>query len=191
MIKNRKFNFINKKTMAGLLCGIMCLSVPQAAFAATPAPTQNAGVTVNIGADPLLINITVPSTATFAFNADGSNTIPTNFDITTHTKIASFYLKDLSLDAGVSGWQVVNTGAGVALDEKTLKLKIGEKSKEKQVVPNDGEKNAIGMIHFANTDFVLKPEIATTLSFLVDRPIYTEKIEEAKAFDMSLDFEMK
>ena len=189
MIKNRKFNFINKKTVAGFMCAMVCLSAPQMAFAAPP--THNASVEVNIGTQALVIDFTVPGTASFAFNADGSNTIPENFTMTNHNKIASFYLKDLTLNAGASGWQVASDEGVIALDEKTIKLKMGLDGKEKPVVPSDGVKNALGTINYNDTDFVLAPEKATTMSFLIERPIYTEAIKESKAFDMSLDFEMK
>lgn len=195
MIIKRKCKFINKKTVAAILCGAMFLSVPQVANASSTTavgqPTHNANVAVNIGTEALVVNITVPGTLSFAFNADGSNDIPSNFEITNNNKIASFYLKDISVDAGGSGWKIASQGQTISMDEKTIKLSAGLKSHEKEIVPENGSKDSTATATFTNSEFVLEPEEPTIMNFVVERPIYTERISEAKAFDMAMNFEMK
>ena len=196
MIIKRKCKFINKKTVAALMCGAIFLSAPQVANAgslpaAAAQPTHNANVAVNIGTEPLVVDITVPGTLGFAFNADGSNEVPDNFIITNNNKLAVFYLKELSVDAGGSGWKIAGNDQSIALDEKTIKLSAGLKMSEKEITPTNGTKDSTGKATFNNSEFVLEPQTPTTMNFLVNRPIFTEKIEQSKAFDMSMTFEMK
>ena len=196
MVIKRKCKFINKKIIAALMCGAIFLSIPQVANASTSQaaavqPNHNANVAVNIGTEALVVDITVPGTVAFAFNADGSNEIPDNFVITNHNKLASFYLKEISIDAGGSGWKIAGHDQSISMDEKTIKMSAGLKSSEKEIVPTNGTKDSTGSATFTNSEFVLAPEVDTTMNFVVDRPIYTEKINQAKAFDMSMEFEMK
>lgn len=196
MIIKRKCKFINKKSIAALMCGVVFLSAPQVASAssvtaAAVQPTHNANVSVNIGTEALLVDITVPGTLSFAFKADGANEVPDNFIITNNNKLAYFYLKDISVNAGQSGWKIASHNQKINLDEKTIKLSAGLKNSEKEIVPENGTKDGKGKVTFTNSEFVLAPETPTTLNFVVNRPIYTKKNSQAKAFDMAMTFEMK
>lgn len=197
MIMKRKCNVVNKKVLIGLMCGAMFLAAPQVANAASPEepgqtgqPSLKSNVALNIGTEALIVDITVPGTISFAFNADGSNDIPDNFIITNHNKIASFYLKDVNVNAGESGWKIASSDEKIPMDEKTIMLKMGMKNAEKEIVPTNGTKDSIGAVSYTSSEFLLKPEVDTQMSFVVNRPIYTEQIKQTKAFDMDMNFEM-
>lgn len=190
MIIKRKCNLINRKVFAGLICGTMIFAAPQAANAAAQ-PTLSSNVAVNIGTEALVVDITVPGTLGFAFNADGSNDIPENFIIRNNNKLAYFYLKDIAFDSKSSGWKLAANRESIATNEKTIKLKTGLKQAEKEIVPTNGSKDTTGKATFSKSEFVLAPEVDTKMSFVVERPTYTEKNSQAKAFDMKMVFEMK
>lgn len=194
MVVKRKCNNVNKKILAGILCGMAFLSMPQVANAGSE-PMQQPGTTsnvnVNIETEPIVVDITVPGSVGFVFNADGSNEIPDNFSITNHNKIASFYLKEVGFDGESTGWKLASEDEQLNLNEKAVKFKLGSKSEEKLIAPSNGKKDITGTVSFSDSEFVLAPESPSTVSFLIDRPVYTDEISQSKAFDMTMSFEMK
>ena len=198
MIMKRKYSFFNKKALACFMCGLVFFSVPQVANATSAQgesgniqPSLESNVALNIGTEAIMVDITVPGTLTFAFNADGSNEIPDNFNIRNNNKIAYFYLKNVGFDSKESGWKLAAGGESIAMDEQAIKLKMGLKNAEKEIVPANGLKDTKGQANFSKSEFVLEPEVDTKMSFLVERPIYTESIPQNKAFDMTMSFEMR
>lgn len=177
-----------KRFAAGIMCTALLAGVPAGANAQTSMSSES---DVNIEAEALVVDITVPGTASFAFKADGSTVVPENFTITNNNKIATFYLNEASLDAGESGWMVAAEDQSLTADEKTIRISMGKEGSEKLITPENGSKDTTGKAVYADTDFLLAPSGSETMSFEIERPVFTEKIDNAKAFGMSLNFEMK
>ena len=68
----------------------------------TVVPTQAASSTVDIevkATDMDNVSVTVPSSIPIVFNADGSNTLPTNWTIENKSAIAGIHLSKIEMNA--------------------------------------------------------------------------------------------
>lgn len=146
---------------------------------------------VVISIEPTTINVTVPSTAPFIFNEDGTNTYPTNFTITNNTKVGDIFLSKVDMDANNSGWNLLSSSAKtkeLKVNQKDIKFYTGGAGSLKLVAP-DTDKSEIGVALYEPEDFVIASGQSNTLAFKIERGAFTEEaVGIDKAFDMTLTF---
>lgn len=177
----------NKLVLSGLLSMLILGS------AAIPANAAGFGSQVTIDAKATTVNVTVPSSAPMVFNADGTNTVPTNFNITNNSEIGGVHLESISLAADTTGnWKLVNDTVDLktqAKNTKNIRLKMGASGAEKLINPTSSSAHANGSATFGASDFAIPAKGSKTLSFKVERGAFTTAIPSAKAFDMTLNFD--
>lgn len=179
--------------MLGLGLALSMIVVPTTkSFAAVGTVGNGQGVAVNIEAKTTTVNVTIPSAAPMVFNADGSNTVPTNFEIKNNSKLSGVHLETANFNASGSGWklaQVSDDLSTLPVDQKVITLKLGATGNEKEVVPAGSAAQAeTGTATFAPSDFTIPAEGTNTLSFVLDRGSFSSPVSNGKAFDMTLDF---
>lgn len=154
------------------------------AFAAT-----NGNTAVNIEAKATTMNVNVPSTAAFVFNADGTNVVPTNFTITNNSKISGIHVTSIALTSADAdkGWKLLPESANVktqAVNTKNIKMTINNKP----VVVTGTAAATTGTATYEANDIAIASEGTTTLKFGVERGSFTTAVASGKAFDMVTSF---
>lgn len=179
-----------KSILSSLLAAGLVLSSSLPAFAAT---TGSYGTSVDIEVRNETMDMTVPTTLPMIFLEDGQNTLPSNWKVTNNSAKSNVYLSKIAVDGSESGWQVVADDYEIssAKDLKALELKMGVKSSEKLVAPIFDIKNTKGEATFQNTDLVINKGETKEISILVERGTFSHAIANSKAFDMTLEFEVK
>lgn len=180
-----KKNF-NKILLSGALSVGILSSLATNAFAA------QFGSELWIDAKATTVNVTVPSNAPMIFNEDGTNTLPTNFTVTNNSKIAGVSLTGISLDSKNSGWTLLSEGTDLkvqAKDLKKIKLKMGKDGQMKTIAPTNGSNDSTGSASWSSGDISIPALGSETIKFEVDRGAFDTPVANAKAFDMTLNFE--
>lgn len=160
----------------------------------TTVPTFAASTDVNIeveATDMDNVSVTVPTTLPIIFNADGTNTLPTNWTIENKSTIAGIHLSEISMDAQDSGWKLLADSEDVtalSADTKAIKFSVGKTGALQLVTPSSGTENAMGSVTFEDTAISIASGETQVLSFDVERGAFTETEASAKAFDMVLTF---
>ena len=157
-------------------------------------PAFAAETDVMIDAKATTVNMTVPSTAPMVFNADGTNTVPTDFTIRNNSKIGGVHLENIELNGNTqNAWKIAKEGTDLKVkpaNTKTITLKLGASGAEKSAVPSQSAaESANATVTFGSSDFTIPASGSKTLSFVVDRGAFTSAIPSAKAFDMTLNFD--
>ena len=137
------------------------------------------------------VSVTVPTTIPIVFNADGSNTLPTNWTIENVSTIAGIHLAKIDMDAGSSGWKLLADSQNVktlSKDTKSIKFSVGKSGALKLVAPTSGTESTSGSVTFGNTEIEIPSGETQVLSFGVERGAFTKSEASAKAFDMVLTF---
>lgn len=181
---------INKLLMAGVLSLGVLGNSTLPVFAAT----GSYGSSLEIEVRNTTMDVTVPATLPMIFAEDGSNVLPDNWTVKNNSKTTKLYVSRIAVDAGNSGWKVVDdtvTPSNEYDNTKVIKLKMGKRGSEKLIKPVYSERNAEGLHQFANTDIVINPEQSETLSIQVERPRFTNSIANSKAFDLTIEFDVK
>lgn len=157
-------------------------------------PTYAASSDVNIEVKPTTmdnVSVTVPTTIPVVFNADGSNTLPTNWTISNLSSIAGIHLSQIDMSAGNSGWKLLADSQDtktLSKDTKSMKFSVGKPSAMKLVTPTSGTENATGSVRFDDSEISIPSGETQVLSFGVERGAFTEAQASAKAFEMVLTF---
>ena len=149
---------------------------------------------LQIDAKATTVNVTVPSTAPMIFNEDGTNVVPTNFDVQNNSKIGGVFLSDIKLDSVDTGWNLLEESADLkvqAKDTKAIKLKMGKDGVMKLIAPTNGTKDTTGSATFSSGEIDIPAEGTQNIKFEVERGTFSEAIPNAKAFDMTLTFKFK
>lgn len=137
------------------------------------------------------VSVTVPTVLPIVFNADGTNTVPTNWTIENKSTIAGIHLSEVSMDANDSGWKLLSASQNVkelGVDTKSIKFSIGKAGAMKTVAPTSGTEQAEGKVTFGNTEISIPSGKTQVLSCGVERGAFTKTEASAKAFDMVLTF---
>lgn len=157
-------------------------------------PTFAASTDVNIevqATDMDNVSVTVPTTLPIVFNADGTNTLPSNWTIENKSTIAGIHLSGISMDAQDTDWKLLADSENVttlAADTKSIKFSVGKAGALKLVVPNSGTENSAGSVSFDDTEISIPAGETQVLSFDVQRGAFTVTEASAKAFNMVLAF---
>lgn len=172
-----------KKTLLSIAAGaIMLTSATATAFAANTS-------TVNITTKPTLVDVTLPTAYTIVFEADGTNTYP-NFEIHNNSKIGQIDLKNITAKAS-GNWKfapdktVLNR---MPKDTKQIKLKLGDKSKEKALSNTTTSPSAQVTANYAANDFRIAALSTKQLSFVVDRTVFSKSATD-QAMGLTLTFD--
>lgn len=151
----------------------------------------SASTDVKIETKATEINVTVPSSIEFIFNEDGSNTLPTNFNITNNSQIARVSLVKAELDAANSGWRLLPSTSDtrlLAVDSKDIQFYMGPVNKEKIVSPGTSA-NKTGTATWANGEITIEATKTQNIAFDINRGAFNTPKSSVKAFDMTLTFE--
>lgn len=160
----------------------------------TAVPTQAASSTVDIevkATDMDNVSVTVPSSIPIVFNADGTNTLPTNWTIENKSSIAGIHLTQIEMNAGASGWKLLCDSYDVKsmrANTKSIQFSVGLENNLKLVAPNNGQEDEMGSVTFGETDISIPSGETKNLAFHVERGAFTQAEASAKAFDMVLTF---
>ena len=163
-------------------------------FGATiPAQAASSDVNIEIKETTMdQVSVTVPTALPIIFNADGTNTLPTNWTIENRSTIAGIHLAEVQMTAGESGWSLLASSEDtkkLSVDTKAMKFSLGKEGELKLVAPSVGRSNASGSAAFGANDISLESGETQVLSFDVQRGAFTESAAAAKAFDMVMTFE--
>ena len=153
-------------------------------FAADTATTD-----VMFEAEAPVVDVMVPSTLPITFNNDGTNTVPTNFEIKnngTNTVALSY----VEMDAGDSMWRLLPENYDMSElipSSQDIKFYINGK-----IVSNGEADSKTGTVMFSdNEQVVIAPGEKATLNFDVKRATFPYEIESEKAFTMTSHFIIK
>lgn len=185
--KNNMKKF-SKLVTALTLSLAMVVGMGVSAFAASESAT------VDIEIKATTMNVTVPSSVPIVFNADGTNTYPTNWKITNNSKISQIYLASVSVDGSAYGWDIIGEDSTVdikrlAADTKDIKFYMGLKGDLKQF-SNASDKTATAAtasVSYGNS-IAIAAEGTQVIEFEVERCSFTSSHTSATAFDMTLEY---
>lgn len=168
------------------------LSVTVVLGAAVPTYAASSDVNIEVKATTMdNVSVTVPTSIPIVFNADGSNTLPTNWTIENLSPIAGIHLSQIDMNAENSGWKLLAASENVktlSADTKSIKFSVGKSGALKLVVPTKGTASETGTVTFGSTDISIPSGETQILSFDVERGAFTESEASAKAFNMVLTF---
>ena len=185
----------------GLMAG---LAVPTNAATDVTIEIQETDLNNNIGyvedkdgdgipdADMSEFSVTVPAVLPIIFNADGTNTLPTNWKIENRSSIANISLVKVELDAKESGWKLLPKAqeiSNLAADTKAMKFYMGKSSNNLALVAPNEENDSLGSYEWENGVFTIPVETVKNVSFKVERGAFTSSQSAASAFEMLLTFE--
>ena len=178
------------KKMKVLLAALLSVTVVLGAA----VPTYAASTDVNIEVQETTmdnVSVTVPTSIPIVFNADGTNTLPTNWTIENLSAIAGIHLSQIDMNAGNSGWKLLADSQNVktlSKDTKSIKFSVGKTGALKLIAPTSGTENASGTVTFGDAEISIPSGETQVLSFGVERGAFTKSEASAKAFDMVLTF---
>jgi len=176
-----------KVLLAALLSVTVVLGTAVPTYAAEPVSE----VKIEVNATDMNVSVTVPSTLPIVFNADGTNTFPSNWTIENVSALAGVHLKQIDLNAGGTGWKLVQDSASVktqTVNGKAIKFFAGIPTNLKLVAPSNGTESETGTASFGETDICVASGETKDLVFAVERGAFTETQVSAKAFTMELTF---
>lgn len=176
-----------KVLLAVLLSITAILGSVAPAYAAEPVSE----VKIEIEPTDMNVSVTVPSTLPIIFNADGSNTIPSNWTIENISALAGIHVTNVHLNANGTGWKLTNESATVKtqnVNGKTVKFFAGVPGIMKLVEAKSGSTSETGTASFEANDIRIASGATKTLNFAVERGAFTETTASAKAFTMTIDF---
>lgn len=181
-----------KKRLSILLVAMLVLAMSVApAFAAEG--TTEGNTMLKIGAETTTIDITVPTFVEITFNDDGTNTLPTNFKITNHSKIAGIHVTKVEMTAdGENGWTLLPEGTDTTeLTKNTqgILFSIGLEGALKVVEPEGSVEAATGSAAFNENDIVIAAEQEVTLAMDVARAAFTTAVDTEDAFNVNITFD--
>jgi len=166
------------------------LSVTTFAFLGMMMPAS-ASTNVKIETKATQMNVTVPTSIEFIFNEDGSNTLPTNFNITNNSQIARVSLVKAEMNALTSGWRLLPASANtklLAVDTKDIQFYMGLDGEEK-IVASGNDASTSGNASWSNGEITIDASQTQNISFEINRGAFNTAESSSKAFDMILTFE--
>lgn len=168
------------------------LSITVLFGAVVPANAASADVYIAIEETAMDgVSVTVPSKLPIVFKADGSNTLPTNWEIENISTIAGIRLSRIDMNAADTGWKLLPASAVIsdmAAGTKSIRFFAGMEDDLKLVVPKDNTENVTGTITFDENEIVILSGAKKRLAFDVERGAFKEDAVSAEAFDMVLTF---
>lgn len=185
----------------GLMAG---LAVPTNAATDVTIDIQETDLNNNIGyvedkdgdgipdADMSEFSVTVPAVLPIIFNSDGTNTLPTKWQINNRSSIANISLTKVELDAKDSGWKLLPESqeiSNLSADTKAMKFYMGKSSNSLALVTPTNEEGSMGSRTWENGSFTIPTNSEKNVSFNIERGAFTSSESAARAFEMLLTFE--
>lgn len=177
-----------KVLLAALLSVTVVLGTAVPTYAAEPASE----VKIEVNATDMNVSVTVPSTLPIVFCEDGTNAFPEHWTIQNVSALAGIHLKQIDLNAGQTGWKLVQNSEAVktqAVNGKSIKFSAGVPGAMQLVKPDNGSESEKGTATFGNADICIPSGGSKDLTFVVERGAFTETQVSATAFTMELIFE--
>lgn len=169
------------------------LSVVMIFGMAVPAFAASSNVNIEIQATTMdNVSVTVPTALPIVFNADGTNTLPTNWTIENKSLIAGIHLAEIQMSAGTGGWQLLDSTEDTTklpVNTKSIQFFVGKQDALKLVAPFEGRAAVSGSVTFEADEITIASGETQILSFNVKRGAFTNAEASAKAFEMILTFE--
>ena len=160
---------------------------------AVPAHAASSNVNIEIQATTMdNVSVTVPTNLPIVFNADGTNTLPTNWTIENKSSIAGIHLSKIQMNAGSNGWKLLDATEDtkqLPVNSKSIQFFAGKQGALKLVSPSEGRAAVSGSVSFGASEISIASGETQVLSFNVKRGAFTEASASAKAFEMILTFE--
>lgn len=178
------------KKMKKLIVALLSVTVMIGTMLPSYAATSNVEIAVK-ATDMDNVSVTVPTTIPIVFNADGTNTVPTNWTIENKSTLAGIHLSQIDMDAESTNWKLLAASENVknlSADTKSIQFSVGKSGALKLVAPNEGVECAKGSVTFADDEISIPSGETAVLSFEVVRGAFTQTEASAKAFDMVLTF---
>ena len=114
------------------------LSVTVVLGATVPTHAASSDVNIEVKATTMdNVSVTVPTSIPIVFNADGTNTLPTNWTIENISTIAGIHLSQIDMDAKSSGWKLLADSQDVktlSKDKKSIKFSKRKKNHSCQIL---------------------------------------------------------
>lgn len=152
----------------------------------------SSGTDVQIQAEATTMNVTVPTSVDIIFNADGTDVVPDNFNITNNSAISGIHVKNIKFDGTTQKWNVAKDDLNMKtlpVGEKTVKFTVGKAGSEKNVTPESGDKANVGNAAFTQGEFDIAAEATENLSIKVERGSFKEAVAKASAYKVLIDFD--
>lgn len=161
-----------KLTVASILIGSTIFT--------SQLPVNAANTSIDITGEATLLNVTVPTNLPIVLNADGTNTLPTDFKIINNSPIGAVKISKVDLKAN-KNWKIVNGNiTNSNANTKQLKFYIKEPDQESKPLASDGTNGSLEM----NT--VVEATDNEILEFNIERGAFTSSLNDLGAFDMEL-----
>ncbi len=176
-----------RKKYRALLVAVLSFAMLVGATMTTNAAGTNVMFTVE--ATDVNTAVTVPGTIPITFNADGTNTYPTNWAITNTGEYASIKLTTVTASMMRSAWSLLyNTDdmKDVKCDSNQIKFYMGIPGNMEFMAPDP---TGVGHINYGNSGIKIEAGESKVFSFEVKRGAYSESREEALGMELTLTFE--
>lgn len=176
-----------RKKYRALLVAVLSFTMLAGATMTTNAAGTNVMFTVE--ATDITTAVTVPGTIPITFNADGTNTYPTNWAITNNSENASIKLTTITASLVRSAWRLLyNTDSmkDVTCDTNKIKFYMGVTGNMQFMAPDS---TGVGHINYGNSGIKIEAGESKVFSFEVKRGAFSESREEALGMELTLNFE--
>lgn len=180
MIKSK----LKKSILSALVCaGVLCQGGVNA-FADTK---------VYITTEVTTISMTVPGTMAVVLKSDGTTQFPDNFTITNNGS-GRVALVEVAVDSSSTDWKFCTEAEDIEskpVDTKEVEFKIGVSGNMKLLNPTNGTVDDTATATFDDTDIRIDAKGGEqTLEFEMKHASFSEVIDAAEAFDMTLTFDL-
>lgn len=182
---------MNKKSISKLLLAglVTCCAL---SLGTDIASAYSSTSTIDIEIQTTMVDVTVPSSAPFIFNEDGTTTTPDNWCVKNNSNIAGIYLSKIEVDGTEAGWKVLGDSYDtktMPVNTKSIRLKIGKDGELRTIQPkNLSLEDFKGEYIFNKDDIIIPSGSSQELKFKVDRGAFTLVQASSKAFEMTMEF---
>ena len=178
-----------KKTMKMNVVLAMVLSMTLLFGATISANAAESSVLFTVEQTNVNTAVTVPGQIPIIFNADGTNTYPTNWIIYNKSEIAGVHLVTADLKVRDGGWELLNESENITKmphDTKGIRFYMGVPNKLRNFSPSSGDYYRLS---FEDGYAVNIPAGGNQpFEFKVDRGAFTTALSAHIAFNLTLTF---
>ena len=180
---------IMKKTKKMNVALAMVLSMTLLFGATISANAASSTVTFTVEQTDITTAVTVPGQLPVIFNANGTNTLPTNWRVYNNSELGAVRLKLVELTER-SDWKVVNEATDITKnthDTKEIKFYMGAPNKLRIFTPYSG--GGSKMSFEDEYEIVIPAGGYQQFDFEIKRGAFKTALSEHIAFDLVLTFE--
>ena len=177
-----------KKTKKMNVVLAMVLSMTLLFGATISANAASATVTFKVEQSDVTTAVTVPGQLPIIFNADGTNTYPTNWKVYNNSELGAVRLSTVDLVTR-SDWELVNESTDIksnSRDSKEIKFYMGTPNKLRIFKPSSDSSR---LSFEEEYEVVIPAGGSQQFDFQVERGAFKTALAEHIAFDLVLTFE--